>query len=115
MSGAPASLYTPWQEWRARGGGSVAGSYAYRGEWLTHDHFLLAPGLLDKSGLTYVPESFSVFAPSFVLGSDGLPRGSGGAFGSAAIAPGYSDHLPIAICLRVAATANARVGVTGSP
>ncbi len=80
-----AVLYSPWE----RSGGY---SYSYRGSRDRFDGFLLSPGLLDSSGL-----SFAGFAPasaSFLMDAEGVPvawPGSGAA--------GYSDHLPILLLL----------------
>lgn len=78
-------LYSPWGE-------SGGYSYAFRGDRERIDGFLLSPGLLDSSGLVFA--GFDVADASFLFGADGLPLAWPGA-GST----GYSDHLPIVLCL----------------
>jgi endonuclease/exonuclease/phosphatase family metal-dependent hydrolase len=78
-------LYSPWAE--------VGGySYSFRGSRDCIDNFLLSPGLLDASGLSY--KSFAASDAEFLVDSEGTPiawPGSG--------ASGYSDHLPILLIL----------------
>lgn len=78
-------LYSPWE----KTGGF---SYSYRGKRERLDGFLLSPGLLDSSGL-----SFSSFAPAcaaFLFDAKGAPL----AWSGSGVA-GYSDHLPILLRL----------------
>jgi endonuclease/exonuclease/phosphatase family metal-dependent hydrolase len=84
-------LYEPWFEVQA----SRRGSYAYQEEWLTVDHMLLSPGLLDTQGFAYRWGSFTVVRQPFLLDADGLPKRWTGLVK----ARGYSDHLPILIAL----------------
>lgn len=75
-------LFTPWES------SSFEGSYRYRGEWESIDHFLFSPKLMDSSGFIF--KSFSVYRGGDLLRSDGSVnrwltyRGEG-----------YSDHLPV--------------------
>jgi endonuclease/exonuclease/phosphatase family metal-dependent hydrolase len=80
-------LYSPWAE-------SGGYSYSFRGSRDRIDNFLLSPGLLDASGLSY--RSFSVVKADFLVDGEGNPiawPGSG--------ATGYSDHLPILLVLGI--------------
>ena len=86
-------LFDPWFEIDA----SRRGSYAYQGEWLTVDHFLLSPGLFDAKGFMYRWGSFRPVRLPFLLGEDGLPKKWTGLKGQR----GYSDHLPLLISLDV--------------
>lgn len=95
LAGRLSSLASPWVEWLNEAAG-FAGSYAWEGEWLTHDHFLLSPGLLSGKGLRYARGSFRVCAPDFLLDRAGLPRGA-----ENSRERGYSDHLPLIIDLRI--------------
>lgn len=88
LAGHDRALFSPWFRWR--GEGCVPeGSYVWEGEWLTHDHFLLSPGLLEGTGLRYRTGSFRVHAPRSLLGPDGLPLRR------------YSDHLPLVVQFEV--------------
>jgi endonuclease/exonuclease/phosphatase family metal-dependent hydrolase len=91
--GARLELYDPWLEVR----GTLRGSYAYQGDWLTVDHMLLSPGLLDAMGLTYRRGSFMPVRLSFLLRPDGIPRSAADPRGPR----GYSDHLPVILALDV--------------
>jgi endonuclease/exonuclease/phosphatase family metal-dependent hydrolase len=84
-------LYEPWFETERHG----RGSYFYQGDWLTVDHMLLSPGLLDSSGFTYRRGSFGPVKLDFLLLPDGAPRRWKGVSGPR----GYSDHLPLLITL----------------
>ncbi|MDZ7792675.1 MAG: endonuclease/exonuclease/phosphatase family protein [Spirochaetia bacterium] len=64
------------------------GSYAYRSEWETIDHFLLSPALFDNSGMEF--EQFEVIQSEQLLNEDGFPNRWISQFES-----GYSDHLPL--------------------
>jgi endonuclease/exonuclease/phosphatase family metal-dependent hydrolase len=86
-------LYDPWFEIDAR----QRGSYAYQGEWLTVDHFLLSPGLFDAKAFTYRWRSFRPVRLPFLLGGDGMPKKWTGMKGPR----GYSDHLPLLLSLDV--------------
>ncbi len=90
-SGDRLELYEPWFEVR----GVLRGSYAFQGDWLTVDHMLLSPGLLDRKGLAYRRGSFGPARLPFLLGPDGTPRSAADPRGP----KGYSDHLPILLTL----------------
>lgn len=86
-------LYEPWFELDA----SRRGSSFYQGDWLTVDHMLLSPGLLDSRGFTYRRGSFGPVKLDFLLLPDGAPKRWTGVTGPR----GYSDHLPLLITLDV--------------
>jgi endonuclease/exonuclease/phosphatase family metal-dependent hydrolase len=80
-------LFSPWQE-------SGGYSYSYKGSRDRIDNFLLSPGLLDASGLSF--KSFSASEADSLMDADGTPiawPGSG--------ASGFSDHLPILLILGI--------------
>lgn len=64
------------------------GSYAYRSEWETIDHFLLSPALCDNKGLEF--EQFEVIRSAQLLTDDGFPKRW-----ISQLESGYSDHLPL--------------------
>jgi endonuclease/exonuclease/phosphatase family metal-dependent hydrolase len=92
----PLDLYEPWYELPAE----ERGSSVYQGRWQTPDHILLAPGLFDDRGFSYVRGSFRVLRRRFLLhGGSGFPRRftpSGGRRGR-----GASDHLPVLVQLQL--------------
>jgi exonuclease III len=64
------------------------GSYAYRSEWETIDHFLLSPALFDNRGVEF--EQFEVIQSEQLLNEDGFPKRW-----ISQLESGYSDHLPL--------------------
>ncbi len=78
-------LYSPWAT-------ETGYSYSYKGGRERLDGFLLAPGLLDGSGLRL--RGFGVVDESFLMDASGEPI----AWSSSA-AKGYSDHLPLILML----------------
>jgi endonuclease/exonuclease/phosphatase family metal-dependent hydrolase len=76
----PFIFYSPWLDDPPH-----PGSYYYQG-WETIDHALLAPGLVDSSGLAL--DSFLVIRHDFMLTASGAPKKE------------YSDHLPVLVWLR---------------
>jgi endonuclease/exonuclease/phosphatase family metal-dependent hydrolase len=84
-------LYEPWFELEA----ARRGSYFYQGDWLTVDHMLLSPGLLDSHGFAYRRGSFGPVQLDFLLQPGGAPKRWTGVTGPR----GYSDHLPLLITL----------------
>jgi endonuclease/exonuclease/phosphatase family metal-dependent hydrolase len=91
VSGDRLILYEPWFEVKA----SRRGSYFYQGDWLTVDHILLSPGLLDPRGFTYRRGSFGPVKLDFLLLPGGAPKRWTGKKGPR----GYSDHLPLLITI----------------
>jgi endonuclease/exonuclease/phosphatase family metal-dependent hydrolase len=84
-SGAEPVFFSPWGE-------SSGYSYSYKGDRERLDGFLLAPGLVDGTGLAY--RGFSVVDAPFLLDAEGAPLGW-----SSSTSTGYSDHLPILLVL----------------
>ncbi|MDR2160065.1 MAG: endonuclease/exonuclease/phosphatase family protein [Treponema sp.] len=80
-------LYSPWMEELGEG------SYYYRDEWETIDHFLLSSGFFDESGWEFgecrIPAS-----PPFI-NARGYPNAYNPRTGA-----GLSDHLPLILTLR---------------
>ena len=87
-------LVSPWLGAFRSDCGQVAGSYAYRDEWETIDHFLLAPSLYDNRGLEF--EAFRVICSEALLNDEGYPLRWISDLGT-----GYSDHLPILLQCRL--------------
>lgn len=88
LSGSSTVLISPWlMQPQAPGG-----SYAYRGEWETIDHFLCAPALCNSRGIEI--DDFRVVRNERLLNEDGYPLRWISELGS-----GYSDHLPILLTL----------------
>lgn len=81
-------LYTPWEH------SSSPGSYMYKGEWETIDHFLLSPKLLDKDNFHF--KGFMVDSRSSLFLNDDEIYGWKTYLGA-----GYSDHLPILLTLEI--------------
>jgi endonuclease/exonuclease/phosphatase family metal-dependent hydrolase len=84
------SLYSPWSR------ELEGGSYFYRNEWETIDHFLLSGAFFDASGW----EFDAVYAADQVpfTNNQGLPSGYNPRTGA-----GLSDHLPLVLSLKWAA------------
>ena len=80
-------FFTVWNK-------SENGSYFYRNNWETIDHFFLNRNLLDEEGFSF--NSFYVHSASFFTGRENIPfkwenyRQSG-----------YSDHLPLVLKLNL--------------
>jgi endonuclease/exonuclease/phosphatase family metal-dependent hydrolase len=82
------SLYSPWAE-ELRDG-----SYYYKNDWETIDHFLLSPQLFDGTGWEF-ENCEIVNYPPFVS-AKGLPVAYNPRTGS-----GMSDHLPLLLSLKM--------------
>jgi len=80
-------VYSPWLEYP-----DSQGSYYYRYGWETIDHFLLNTALFDNNGWEY--ESFGVAAEPPLITAGGRPNAYNPKTGN-----GFSDHLPIVLCL----------------
>jgi endonuclease/exonuclease/phosphatase family metal-dependent hydrolase len=80
------ALYSPWAEMED-------GSYYYRNNWETIDHFLLSPQLFTGSGWDF-DRCEVINAPPFA-NAKGLPFSYNPRTGS-----GLSDHLPLLLFLR---------------
>jgi hypothetical protein len=94
LSKAKLIVYDPWLEQRVKD----IGSYSFNKKWYGYDHLLLSSGMFDKSGLTYVPGSFTPVRFSFLLDPvSGFPLSF-----NRVKRTGYSDHLPVIIKLKFA-------------
>jgi endonuclease/exonuclease/phosphatase family metal-dependent hydrolase len=82
------ALYSPWAEMED-------GSYYYRNDWETIDHFLLSPQLFSGSGWDFA-HCEVVNSPPFAS-AKGYPSSYNPRTGS-----GMSDHLPLFLLLRMA-------------
>jgi endonuclease/exonuclease/phosphatase family metal-dependent hydrolase len=81
------SLYSPWAAELKNG------SYYYKNDWETIDHFLLSPGLFSGSGWEFDDCSVADYPP--FTNSSGHPASYNPRTGS-----GLSDHLPLLLFLR---------------
>ena len=88
--------------WRVLGsyGEAPAGSCVYNGDWYLLDQVLFSAGTLGERGVSYVEDSFGLFAePSVPLDGDEtlelLSRSGGPRAFDAKSKSGVSDHLPI--------------------
>lgn len=82
--------------------GLIKGTYRYRGIWETLDQIIVTPVLLDcEKGLFTSFDSFSIFQPEFLLGTDlSYPgRTPFSTYKGYRYQGGYSDHLPVLIDL----------------
>ena len=75
----------------------VRGTYRYQGEWESIDHILGSSSIYNKV------DSAFIHAPSFLLEEE---RKYGGykprrTYNGMRYQPGYSDHLPLVVCLRM--------------
>ncbi|MDR2701318.1 MAG: endonuclease/exonuclease/phosphatase family protein [Spirochaetaceae bacterium] len=82
-----AAVYSPWLDYP---GGK--GSYHYKDDWETIDHFLLNSALFDEQGWEY--ENFNVFSDPPFTRASGIPYPYNPKTGN-----GLSDHLPIVLTL----------------
>ena len=87
-------LYNLWYELPE----DERGSHFFAGKWGTLDHIIVSAGLFDEKGVSYVPGSFHVFKPPYLLTPSGIPyrwqtnRGPGF---TEHLGKGFSDHLPL--------------------
>ena len=82
-------LYSPWAAELQNG------SYYYKSDWETIDHFLLSPQLFDETGWEF--ENCAVVNyPPFVSTTKGLPVAYNPRTGN-----GLSDHLPLLLSLKM--------------
>ena len=86
MENVPA-VYSPWME------DTGGGSYFFRGEWETIDHFLLSDILFDGAGWDF--SGFQVLDSEPFIGSGGEPNAYIPRNGR-----GLSDHLPLMLYLK---------------
>lgn len=93
-SSASLSHYDPWIELPQ----AARGSHSFQGQWATIDHLLMPPALFDTTGVSYVPNSFTVFTMHDSLLRNGIPFGWQVSYGGPCPyhkGEGFSDHLPI--------------------
>jgi len=81
----------------ARGQNGVRGTYRYQGEWESIDHVFGSPTIINKVDTTYI------HAPKFLLEEENKyggyrPRRT---YNGMRYQPGYSDHLPLVVRLRL--------------
>ena len=81
------ALYSPWEE------ELESGSYYYKGNWETIDHFLLSEGAFNDSGWEY--SGFRVLNEEPFANSKGTPN-----IYAIKSGKGLSDHLPLLLFLR---------------
>ncbi|WP_370090521.1 endonuclease/exonuclease/phosphatase family protein [Ekhidna sp.] len=76
------------------------GSLSYRGAWNMFDQIIISQGLIEDSGITYKPETFSVFGPDWMRQKSGQYAGSPWrSFSYDKYIGGYSDHFPVYILI----------------
>lgn len=94
-AGRDALLYNLWYELPRE----QRGSDTYRGEWGTLMQLMISPGLYDFTGFQYVDNSFFVgrFKGLNVYDNSGAPV----RWSSVGTGHGFSDHLPVAMKVRV--------------
>ena len=84
--------YNLWYEWPTE----ERGSDTYRGYWGTLMQLIISNGMYDKTGLSYVNQSFKVDDFGFNTYSvSGMPK-RWSSFGTGS---GYSDHLPLSMII----------------
>jgi len=74
------------------------GSHFFAGKWGTLDHIIVSAGLFDDRGISYIPGSFKVFKPPYLLTPSGIPyrwQINRGPDYTEHLGKGFSDHLPI--------------------
>lgn len=78
------------------------GTLAFNGAWNLFDQIIISSALTDKTGVDYVPETFTVFAQRWMIVESGKYRGMPQrTFSSGVFNPqGYSDHFPVFIVLK---------------
>jgi len=87
-------LYNLWYELPA----DERGSHFFAGKWGTLDHIIVSAGLFDSFGISYIPGTFRVFKPSYLLTPTGIPyrwQINRGPTFTEHLGIGFSDHLPI--------------------
>jgi endonuclease/exonuclease/phosphatase family metal-dependent hydrolase len=73
------------------------GSYVFNHKWFSFDHVLLTGGLLNRKGIDYMSNSFSVIHSSFLVDKkNGYPLKW-----QTHLKKGYSDHLPLLVKVKV--------------
>ena len=77
------------------------GTLYYKGAWNLFDQIIVSQGLLSKTeGISYKPESFSIFGPPWMRVKEGqFAGGPKRSFGFGVYLNGYSDHFPTYILI----------------
>jgi endonuclease/exonuclease/phosphatase family metal-dependent hydrolase len=78
------------------------GTLAYNGTWNLFDQVIVSASLVNKKGIYYADDSFTVFAPKWMQETSGRYRGmpSRTFRGDQFNPDGYSDHFPVFITIR---------------
>jgi endonuclease/exonuclease/phosphatase family metal-dependent hydrolase len=87
-------FYSPWTDDLLTGGELKTGTYFYRYNWETIDHFLLSRHFFNNTGLEY--ERAMVINSSHFVNANGIPVPYNVRTGM-----GLSDHLPLLLVLRM--------------
>jgi endonuclease/exonuclease/phosphatase family metal-dependent hydrolase len=87
------TLYSPWFTELQNEGEDSSGSYYYKNNWETIDHFLLSPQFFSGTGWDFENARILNFPP--FTGAKGIPAAYNPRTGS-----GLSDHLPLLLLLR---------------
>ena len=76
------------------------GTLYYKGAWNLFDQIIVSEGLLNTEGVSYQPNSFSVFGPNWMRQKEGEYAGAPlRTFARGVYLNGYSDHFPSYILL----------------
>ncbi|MEQ9466490.1 MAG: endonuclease/exonuclease/phosphatase family protein [Ekhidna sp.] len=76
------------------------GSLSYRGAWNMFDQIIISEGMLQGDGISYKPNTFSVFGPDWMRQTSGQYAGSPyRSFSYDNYIGGYSDHFPVYILI----------------
>jgi len=87
------TFYSPWTGDLMTGGELKTGSYFYKYNWETIDHFLVSGHFFNNSGLEY--EKSMIVNTSHFVNANGLPVPYNSRTGR-----GLSDHLPLLLLLK---------------
>ncbi len=72
------------------------GTYYYRGTWNMLDQMIISKNLLSEKKVGYIPNSFEIIRPEFMITKEGNFKGSSiPTYGGKKYLGGYSDHFPI--------------------
>jgi predicted extracellular nuclease len=72
------------------------GTFYYKGNWNMLDQMIISKNLVDGKIIGYVPESFEIFKPEYMVTKEGFYKGSSiPTYGGKKYLGGYSDHFPI--------------------
>jgi len=87
------TLYSPWFAELQNGSDDSSGSYYYKNDWETIDHFLLSPQFFSGTGWNF--ENARILNSPPFTNSKGVPAAYNPRTGS-----GMSDHLPLLLLLK---------------